>query len=202
MPSDSTSVSSVILADDLLDHVLQGHQPLEIAIFIDHHRQMLTALAKGDQLALQGRGIRDEPGALAKIGDFQPAEVGTVFLHRRQEVLGVQYADDALGLAAPDRESRIGAGHHLFQDLGQRLVGVDRLHGAAMGHHRAHLDLGKIENAAEHVAILFGHGALVGMQVDGAAHRLEGGGVEIGLSAHAAQAKSAVDHPLHQLGRR
>ena len=57
-------------------------------------------------------------------------------------------------------------------DLGGRIVGVERDHFGAVDHHVADGEIAQIEQAAEHVAIVLLDAAFLVQQIDGAAQRL------------------------------
>ena len=50
------------VADDLFEDVLERHQSHDLAVFVDHQREMLLAPQELLQLVLKARGGRDEPG--------------------------------------------------------------------------------------------------------------------------------------------
>ena len=51
----------------------------------------------------------------------------SIRLHRAQQVLGVNHADDVLGLVALERQAGVRGFQALAQDVGDRQVGVDHL---------------------------------------------------------------------------
>ena len=87
----------------------------------------------------------------------------------------MEHADDIVRLALPHGQARIGAADDLVENVGGRRVAVDHLHGLAVGHHRADLDILEVENAVEHVALVLDHRAFFRLQRDGAAKLLLGG---------------------------
>ena len=78
-----------------------------------------------------------------------------------EQVLGVHDADDVVGLAAIERDARVGRRQHLGDDRIGRLVGVDQHDVAAMGHDVAHRAVAEIEHRAQHR--LLGGRVLVGL---------------------------------------
>ena len=106
-----------------------------------------------------------------------------------EQVLGVQHADDVVGLAAIERDARVGRRQHLGDDGVHRLVGVDQRDVAAMGHDVAHRAVAEVEHRAQH-RLLGGRrvvGLAVAVQLDGAAQHV--GllfGVRRAVDAHAA----------------
>jgi hypothetical protein len=90
-------------------------------------------------------------------------------VQRAQHVLGMDDADDVVGLAAPDRHARIGAFEDFGDDGRRRLVSVDHAHIGAVDHDVGDFQLGKVEQAAETVALLLDHRAFLVQHLDGAA---------------------------------
>ena len=82
------------------------------------------------------------------------------------EVLGVDHADDVLGLAAKDRDAGVRRVDRLLEDLGGRHLGVDHLDVAAVHHHLLDLALAEVERAEEPVAVGLLHRPLGGVQRD------------------------------------
>ena len=91
---------------------------------------------------------------------------------RHQQVLGVQDADDVVGLVLPQRNARVLALQDLVDHLLRRIVDVDGLHLGAMDHDVEHLQASQVEHAAEHRRIALGDGAADGLELDGAADLL------------------------------
>ena len=84
----------------------------------------------------------------------------------------MEHADDAVGVAAPDRQAGVGALHDLIEDLLGRRVGIDADDVLAVGHDLADLDAGEVEDAAQHVALLLADQAVPARQVDQVAQLL------------------------------
>ena len=110
---------------------------------------------------------------------------------RRQQILGVQDADDILRLVLPDRNARVSASFmSSIENLGRRIVGVDHFHLGAMNHDVGDLQIAQIEHAAEHLRVALGHGAFLGLQIDGAANflmRRENVGLVVGFAGRQLQ---------------
>src|SRR5690606_15806436 len=157
------------LADDLLENVLERNDAEIRAVLVDDDRDMLLAALKLAQLIEQSRRFRDEPGRGDARVDVHLVDVSKIGLQRAEDRLGVDDADDVVGLAPPHRDARIGARQDLAHELGGRQVAVDHLDLAAMGGDLPDLNVAEVENAAQH-ALLFarlGVGPLV--QLDRAA---------------------------------
>ena len=98
-------------------------------------------------------------------------------------------ADDVLRLALPQRHAGIGAGEDVVDDVAERLVGVDGVHGGAVDHDVGDVELAEVEQAAEAVALGLDHAALGVEQVDLAADLL-GAASRIDLPSDAFQPAS------------
>ena len=152
------------LAHDLLDDVLQGHEAHQRAVLVDDEREMGAALAERVKLLVQRRGLRHEPGLGDDGENVEPAEVVEVRMHRPQQVPGVQDAHDVVRLPFPDRQAGVRAADDLIENVGGRGVAVDHLHGLAVGHDRADVDILQVENALQHVALVLDHGAFLRLE--------------------------------------
>jgi hypothetical protein len=115
-------------------------------------------------------------------------------VHRAQEVLGVQHADDVLRLAAVERQARVVGVEAEPQDLARGQVGVDHLDAGAVEHDLLDRALMQVERAQKPVAVFLLHHAL-GMADGQRAHDLlmHREDVCAGLDPHAEQAQ----HPAH-----
>ena len=66
----------------------------------------------------------------------------------------MQDADDIVRLPTPERHAGVGRSDDLAHELVGRQVGVDEPHFGAMNHHIRHRDLGQLQKAAEHIALV------------------------------------------------
>jgi hypothetical protein len=128
-------------------------------------------LAAQERLQLRAAGGRfgDEPGVE---GDVGGAEAGDVASGRRigaEQILDMQNPDDVFGIAAPQRDAGVGRVERLAHQLGRGQIRLQRAHLGAMDHHIAHGDVLKLQQAAEHVALVARHLALAMQDVDRAA---------------------------------
>jgi hypothetical protein len=131
---------------------------------------MGLAAQEGVELVAQRRRVGHEPRL---VGDLHDVDLGRIVvdgMQRAQQVLGVDDADDVVGLAAPHRHARIGA----FEDLGDDVrrflkVAIDHLHRGAVDHDVGDFQLGEVEQAAEAIALLLDHRAFLVQHLDRAA---------------------------------
>ena len=87
-PSIGRVVLVLDLADDLLEDVLQRHQPLQRAVFVDHQGEVGCArLQEGVELVLQVGGLGDEPGLAGDGGDVELVDAASAAAMARSRSL-------------------------------------------------------------------------------------------------------------------
>ncbi|GAO26313.1 hypothetical protein ALISP_6133 [Alicycliphilus sp. B1] len=135
------------LAHDLLDHVLEGHEPGDAAELVDDDGHVVARAAK---LAFE----RVQPLALGheQRGAHQGAHVELGRAPELEQVLGQQDADDVVTLALVHREARVRGAQHLGHELVERRVDVQHVHARRGHHHVAGRHLGHAQHAFEHHA--------------------------------------------------
>ena len=109
----------------------------------------------------------------------------------RQQVLGVEHADDVVDVLLVDRDARVALAHDGLDDLAQRGVDLERDHVHARDHDLVGALLAELEHAADHLLLLGLDGALLGAALDEDAQLLAGDGL-VGHVAHAEQARHEV----------
>jgi hypothetical protein len=144
-------------------------RPFDLAIFVDHKRDMGLAAQKGVELVAQCRRVGHEPRLVGDLHDVDLRRVVVDGMQRAQHVLGMDDADDVVGRAAPDRHARIRALQDFGDDVRRFLVPVDGAHIGAVDHDVGDLELSEVEQAAEAVALFLDHRALLVQHLDGAA---------------------------------
>ena len=93
----------VDITDDLLDHVLDRDQARDPAVFVDHDRHVVAAVAKFAQQHVQALGFRHEhrrPQIFAHVEDG-----GGAAGKQAQQILGQQYARHVIALAVEHRKT-------------------------------------------------------------------------------------------------
>ena len=110
------------LADDLLDQILDRHQPVDAAEFVDHHRDVGAGLPHLHE-QIKDRHRRRNEQHLAQ-QTLQPG--GATIGNRPEHVLDVHEADHVVERLAIDRHARVAVLDHAFDDFGERLVDVER----------------------------------------------------------------------------
>src|SRR5271170_2125796 len=91
------------IADDLLDDVLKRYQPLYDAVLVDDQRRVHLAAKERLQLVAKGRRLGNEPRLKGQIRDIELACVSAGRDIGPEQILGVEYANDIVRLAAPER---------------------------------------------------------------------------------------------------
>ena len=131
------------VADDLLQHVLDGDQARHAAIFVDDDGDMIAIGAKVAQEHIEPLGFRHEHGGAQGIAQVERFRVGVIV----EQFLGEQDADNVVLVLADDGEARVAS----LQDKGDELVRfvVDRnhVHLGAWNHDVAHRHFGNLQRA-------------------------------------------------------
>ncbi len=93
-------------ADDLLQHVLDGHQAGHAAVFVDDHGHVVVVGAELTQQHVEALGLGDEGRRAQQVADVEGL-VGRL-QHQWQQVLGEQNADHLVETFADHRVARVG----------------------------------------------------------------------------------------------
>ena len=112
------------VADDFLQDILERHQALDLAVFVDHQRDLRLAAAERLELFRYRPRVGHEPGRRQQRGDVDLGGVAVDRVQRAQQILHVQDADDVFRIAAPQRHARHRRGDHRVDHVLGRLVGV------------------------------------------------------------------------------
>ena len=148
------------LADDFLEQVLQRHQSLHVAVFVDHERDPPPLSLELQQLLVE-RGALRHVVRFARPGErHQFVAVELVAHQQPRDLLHVQDADQRLELAVVHRDARVPALADLFDDVVPVVLEVDAVDLAARHHDVVDRDLFQVEDAHQH--------ALVAVRDDGA----------------------------------
>ena len=130
------------VADDLLQDVLDRHQPAGAAVLVDDDRHVVARHAELAQQHVEALRLGDE------YRRAQPgAQVEACLGMDAQQVLGQQDADDVVATALDDREARVPGGDDEGEDLVERIDDVDDVHLRARHHHVADAGIGRRERA-------------------------------------------------------
>jgi hypothetical protein len=142
------------VADDLLDDVLERHEPHHLAVLVDDEGEMRLAREEGLELVGQAAcSPARTRRASAMVATSSLAGVAAGGRESAQEVLGVQDADDVLGLVAPERHAGIGRCQHLAHDrLGRLADSIVRIL-VRWTITSATVEMLQVEQAADHVAV-------------------------------------------------
>ena len=134
------------VADDLLQHVLDGDDAGDVAVLVDHHRHVVVRLAELLQQVVQALALRHEDGRAGVVLDVE-----AVFLveQQRQHVLGVQNAAHVVHVARHHGKARVPGFDDRRHEVGDAAVHVHSDHlrarhhdvpGAHVGHRQGAVD--------------------------------------------------------------
>ncbi len=141
-------------------------RPFDLAVFVDHQREVGLAPAERLELLRQRTDVGHEPGRQRDRHDVDLGKVAFGVLQRAQQVLGVQDADDVLGLVAPQRDAGELGLEHRADDLFRRIVGIDRHHLGAMDHDVGNFEVAEAENVLDVFRLALFHLAVLGRHLD------------------------------------
>uniref|UniRef100_A0A1I8A2A8 NAD-specific glutamate dehydrogenase n=1 Tax=Steinernema glaseri TaxID=37863 RepID=A0A1I8A2A8_9BILA len=131
------------VADDLLQHVLDGHQACHAAVFVDDDGHVVVVGAKLAQQHVQALGLGHEGGRAQQVLDVEA--VAVLLEDQRQQVLGQQYAKHVVVALADHRVARMRGVDHCRQELARGLRRLDADHLRARHHDVAHLQVGDLD---------------------------------------------------------
>ena len=135
------------LADDLLDHVLDGDQPADASVFVHDHGDVVVAAAEFLQQHVQALALGDEDDRAHVLADLEGLVARRL---QPQQILGEQDAEDLVAILADHRKARMARlDHQRHQGVG-RLITLDEDHLGARHHDVAHLHVGDRKHALEH----------------------------------------------------
>src|SRR5690606_31297499 len=133
------------VADDLLEHILDGHQARHAAVFVDDDGHVAVVGAELAQQHVEALGLRHEGGGTQQVLDVEAVLV--VLQDQRQQVLGQQHADHLVEALADHRIARVRSGDDGGEKFPRRLVGPDAHHLRARHHDVANLQVGDLDGA-------------------------------------------------------
>ena len=140
-------------ADDLLEDVLQRHQPQHVAVFVHHDADAPPRVLEIDQLAVQRRAFRHEVGLHRVLHQLRFVDV---FLEQQPaQFAQVQQAQHVVGVAAVDGQPGVLAGAQGGHDLIHVVVDVHAHHLVARDHDVFHGDAFQIQDIEQHLLVLF-----------------------------------------------
>ena len=134
------------VADDLLQHVLDGDQPGNAAVLVDDDRDVVAVGAELAQQHVEPLRFRHEHGRAQRVAQVERFRVRVVV----EQLLGEQDADDVVLALADDREARVARLHHQRHELGNGVVDRHAVHLRARDHDVAHRRLGHRQHALDH----------------------------------------------------
>ncbi len=180
------------VADDGLDQVLDGEQPVDAAVFVDDEGEVDARLAHLQQ-QVEHRHLRGDHQRVAQdVGELELLGAAAIGV----DVLDVDHADDVIELLAVDGQAGMAFATDLFQRLLERHLG---LHGDDVGARHHHVVSG-LAGQAQHVV---DQRALLAVELRRAARRLGRlGGLLHQLGDRASQTLLAAPAPAEQAEQR
>ena len=106
------------VADDLLEHVLDGDQAGHAAVLVHDDRHVVAAGAEFAQQHVQALGLGHEDRRAQHLAHVERLLAGVV----AQQVLGEQHADHVVAVLADHREARVRRADHLGNEILHRFV--------------------------------------------------------------------------------
>src|SRR5262249_29456130 len=141
------------IADDLLQDVLERNKAHELAVLVDDKRERRLPAPKCLDLLGQRPDVRYEPRRPGELDYVDLTEVSVTVLNRTRQDVGVEYADDVLSLAAPQRNARDRLGEDGLDHLLRRIVDAHGDHIGPMDHDIGHHEVAQVEQPTEHVTV-------------------------------------------------
>ncbi|OQC37728.1 MAG: hypothetical protein BWX64_01949 [Acidobacteria bacterium ADurb.Bin051] len=139
------------LADDLLDQVLDRHQPRGAAVLVDHDRHLLPpGLELAQQLA-ERLGLRHEEG---RLGERRRLADRLRRTERREHVADVEDADDPVDRIDEERDAGVRRADEPVGEGLERFAGGSADHVDPRRHHAAHLRVAEVDDPPDQLALL------------------------------------------------
>ena len=145
------------LANDLLEDVLQGHEPLDIAVLIHHEGEPAPVALKVRELDCEGGSLRHEVWLAAARDLKQPLAGQGIACQLLGHALHVQNADEVVELAVEDRQPRVRSEAQLIENVLPAFGHVDTADLLPGDHDVVHRHLAEIKDREQHLAVTGGH---------------------------------------------
>ena len=133
------------VADDLFQHVLDGHQTGHAAVFVHHDGDVVARGAEFAQQHVEPLCFRDEHRRTQHV-----AQVHLLAGAQAQQVLGEEDADHVVAVVVDGGKAGVCGLDDEGQELFRRLLDVHHVHLRARDHDFAHLHLGHLHDALDH----------------------------------------------------
>ncbi|GMA42117.1 hypothetical protein GCM10025883_41620 [Mobilicoccus caccae] len=136
----------VDLADDLLDEVLQRHDPGGASVLVDDDGELQPGFAQAAQQRVEGHRLRHDRCVDEDVRDRQ---LSAVAQRDADGLLDVDQARDVVDVLAHHRKPRVPRADRGVEDGLHRLLGVQELHLRAGLHHLAGREATELDGAGE-----------------------------------------------------
>ena len=151
------------LPDQLLEQILEGHQPGRAAVLVDDDGDVQLLGLEFLQQRVRALGFRHE---IRRVKLAAQIEVGRQPAHVRQKVFRVEHADDHVDGALEHGHARVQLLAQRGQDLRHRRLDVQAEHVRPGHHDRADQRVLELEDLVDHLALFALHHALARAHVD------------------------------------
>ncbi len=150
------------VADDLLDQVLQGHQPSGAPVLVHHDGDVHLAPLELLHQAVHLHGFGDEIRLAQDVVEHDEVAV----LPDRQQVPGVDDAHDVVPVGLVDRQAGIAGLYREVHDGFDGRLEVDRHHIRPGDHDVPNPLVRELEDGPDHLVLLLLDGALLDAHLD------------------------------------
>ena len=140
------------LADDLLQEILEGDDPLRRAVLVDDDRHVLVRAPELGEERGQVLRLGHDVGRAQQRGELDLGDRAVV--ERRDEVADVEDADDLVERLAEDGVAGVGRLEHGTESLLRCHLDRDADHLGTGHHHVRRLLVGEVEHLVEHLALV------------------------------------------------
>src|SRR6516162_4915417 len=138
------------LADNLLDQIFDGHQPIDPAKLVDHHGDVGPRLAHLDEKVESWERGCDEQHFAQDRRQLRLLSISD----RRQHVFDVDEADHIVERFAIDGDPRMALLYHTFYYLGKGRLDIERYNVDPWHHHVGSRPTVDFENVANQYALM------------------------------------------------
>ena len=135
------------VADDLLQHVLDGDQAGHAAVFVNHNGHVIVVGAELAQQHIQALGLGHEGGRAQQVLDVEA--VAILLEDQRQQVLGQQDTHDVVMAFTDHRVARMRRVDHGREEFPWGLGRLDADHLRARDHDVTYLQVSHLDGALD-----------------------------------------------------
>ncbi len=147
------------LADDLLQHVLDGDQSGGCAVLINEQGDVDAVSLHFLEQVIERLGVRNEHRRAHDLGHGDvPGCAGRV-IRAAHQILEIHHPQDVVDVLPDDRDAGVATADRQRSRLGRTLVALDPHHLRARDHHLPRRGVAEFEHGLDHSAFVGGHHA-------------------------------------------